>query len=56
MHSSVGGSVSPEEIVATEWRRVLGETITEDLIARLTFDALQALSRAGWTITREAER
>lgn len=44
--------MSPEEIVANEWRRVLGETITEDLVTRLVFDALAALEREHWSIVQ----
>lgn len=44
--------MSPEDIVAMEWRRVLGESVTEDLVARLAFDALEALARTGWSVVQ----
>lgn len=44
--------MSPEDIVTNEWRRVLGETITEDLVARLVFDTLAALERERWSIVQ----
>ena len=44
--------MSPEEIVADEWRRLLGETITEDVVARLVFDAFAALERERLSIVQ----
>ena len=48
--------MSPEEIVAAEWRRVLGTIVTEDVIQRIVFDVFQALGREGWIVTRRAEQ